>query len=158
MCPQANALPNPQGLVVTLKQYLKTGTNSSYIGCFKSGAVITDHRSPWYEPAAWKFGGVGSADGSMLHNYILHATANGYALSRSVAIHLAVNADLLAVCSACGRFPEVIPCTTILHRVTTCLPNLTAFDYIFSAPDYVLHSTANGYPLSCSVAIHLDVP
>jgi hypothetical protein len=100
---QANALPSPQGLVVALEQYLKAGTNSSYIGCFKSGAVITDHRSPWYEPAAWKFGGVGSADGNMLRNYMLHATANGYALSRSVAVHLAANADLLAVRPACRR-------------------------------------------------------
>jgi hypothetical protein len=95
---QANALPNPQGLVLALKPYLKSGTNSSYIGCLKSGAVITDYKSPWYEPQAWKFGGTSGTDGNMIRNYMLHATANGYALSRSVAIYLATNADLLSVC------------------------------------------------------------
>ena len=100
---QANALPNPQGLVVALRPYAAQGANSSYLGCMKSGPVITDFKSPWYEPLAWKFGGTAGADGGMLRNYPLHATANGYALSRSVALHLAVNADLLAVRLAFAR-------------------------------------------------------
>jgi hypothetical protein len=101
-CPgavQANALPNPQGLALALAPYRTQKSNSSYIGCMKSGLVITDYKSPWYEPQSWKFGGVTAADGLLTRNYMLHATANGYALSRGVALYLATNADVLAVCS-----------------------------------------------------------
>jgi hypothetical protein len=55
---QANALPNPRGLVRALLHY--NDTLPSYIGCMKGGPVVADWKSPWYEPQAWKFGGSGS--------------------------------------------------------------------------------------------------
>jgi hypothetical protein len=50
--PQANALPNPAGIAKALKPYLDAKANSSYIGCMKSGLVIDDNKSPWFEPQA----------------------------------------------------------------------------------------------------------
>lgn len=52
-------------------------------------------KSPWYEPQAWKFGGSGSPGADRF--YMLHASANGYALTRGVAMHLAHFGDVLAV-------------------------------------------------------------
>jgi hypothetical protein len=87
---QANALPNPRGLVETLQRYKPA--QSAYIGCMKAGPVVTDWKSPWYEPMAWKFGGPGTE-----RYYMLHAAANGYAITRSVALHIATYADVLSV-------------------------------------------------------------
>lgn len=95
---QANALPNPEGLAAALQPYLDGASNSSYLGCMKSGAVETSGNSPWFEPASWKFGGVAArGGGETLRNYPIHAGATGYALSRAVAIYVALNADMLAV-------------------------------------------------------------
>lgn len=90
---QANALPNPRGLVRSLLQYNET--QPSYIGCMKAGPVVNDWKSPWYEPQAWKFGGSGAPGAERF--YMLHASANGYALTRSVAMHIAHFGDILAV-------------------------------------------------------------
>ena len=57
---------------------------------------VHDQSACRYEPQGWKFGGVAGAQGES-RNYPLHATANGYALSRPVAAHLAYSADMLAV-------------------------------------------------------------
>ena len=54
---QANALPNPKRLAAVLRHYVTTKPNATYIGCMKSGQVITSNMSPWVEPEAWKFGG-----------------------------------------------------------------------------------------------------
>ena len=92
-CVQANALPNPRGLARSLLQY--NDTQPSYIGCMKAGPVVGDWKSPWFEPQAWKFGGSGAPGADRF--YMLHASANGYALTRAVALHIAHFGDVLAV-------------------------------------------------------------
>lgn len=86
-------MPNPRGLVRALMQYNES--QPAYIGCMKAGPVVNDWKSPWYEPQGWKFGGSGSPGADRF--YMLHASANGYALTRNVAMHIAHFGDVLAV-------------------------------------------------------------
>lgn len=88
---QGNALPSPLGFAQVLLQY--NANEPVYVGCMKSGPVVTDWKSPWYEPSNFKFGSSTSGD----RNYMLHASANGYAISRPVALHIARFSDILAV-------------------------------------------------------------
>eukprot|EP00892_Ulva_mutabilis_P001197 jgi/Ulvmu1/11078/UM007_0260.1 len=90
---QGNALPSPMGFAQVLMQY--DSSSAVYAGCMKSGPVVTDWKSPWYEPSNFKFGSSTSGD----RNYMLHASANGYAISRPIALHLARFNDILAVYS-----------------------------------------------------------
>lgn len=89
---QANAVFNPKNLATLIRSY--NASDALYIGCFKSGNVITDQKAKWYEPHAERFGGM-KLDGKMYANYILHASSTGYALSRPIAEYLSVNGAVL---------------------------------------------------------------
>ncbi|XP_058223462.1 hydroxyproline O-galactosyltransferase HPGT3-like isoform X3 [Rhododendron vialii] len=43
-----------EGVIELLES--RHGQDSAYIGCMKSGEVITEEGKPWYEPEWWKFG------------------------------------------------------------------------------------------------------
>ena len=43
-----------------------------YIGCMKSGEVLTDKRWKWFEPEHWRFGDPAGGDGKI--NYMRHAS------------------------------------------------------------------------------------
>ncbi|KAG5540953.1 hypothetical protein RHGRI_020993 [Rhododendron griersonianum] len=43
-----------EGVIELLES--RRGQDSAYIGCMKSGEVITEEGKPWYEPEWWKFG------------------------------------------------------------------------------------------------------
>lgn len=58
-----------------------------YVGCMKSGDVITEDGKRWYEKEWWKFG-----DGK---SYFRHAGGQLYILSRAVAQYIYVNRDFL---------------------------------------------------------------
>ncbi|RMZ52821.1 hypothetical protein APUTEX25_000940 [Auxenochlorella protothecoides] len=63
-----------------------------YLGCMKSGQVLTDSKWKWYEPEHWRFG---DALGPQGINYMRHATGQAYGLSRPVAQYIARNAHIL---------------------------------------------------------------
>ncbi|KAK0588251.1 hypothetical protein LWI29_036696 [Acer saccharum] len=58
-----------------------------YIGCMKSGEVISEPNLKWYEPDWWKFG-----DGK---SYFRHASGNMYAISRALAQFISINRSIL---------------------------------------------------------------
>lgn len=58
-----------------------------YVGCMKSGDVITEEGQRWYEKEWWKFG-----DGK---SYFRHAGGQLYIFSRAVAQYIYVNRDFL---------------------------------------------------------------
>ncbi|KAK4844475.1 hypothetical protein QYF36_020650 [Acer negundo] len=58
-----------------------------YIGCMKSGEVISEPTLKWYEPDWWKFG-----DGK---SYFRHASGNMYAISRALAQFISINRSIL---------------------------------------------------------------
>ncbi|KAH9302046.1 hypothetical protein KI387_013629, partial [Taxus chinensis] len=58
-----------------------------YMGCMKSGVVISDESQQWYEPDWWKFGDEKS--------YIRHAAAPLYVLSRDLAQYININSASL---------------------------------------------------------------
>lgn len=62
-----------------------------YAGCLKSGNVVGDDESKWYEPDEWRFG---DRVGRMLA-YPRHSAKEFYALSRPVARHLALTRHVL---------------------------------------------------------------
>lgn len=57
--------------------------HSSYIGCMKSGEVITEEGKPWYEPEWWKFGDEKS--------YFRHASSSVIILSKNLAQYVNIN-------------------------------------------------------------------
>lgn len=59
-----------------------------YIGCMKSGPVLSDKTSKYHEPEFWKFG----EDGN---KYFRHATGQLYAISKDLATYISVNQPLL---------------------------------------------------------------
>jgi hypothetical protein len=59
-----------------------------YIGCMKSGPVLSQKGVKYYEPEHWKFGEEGN-------KYFRHATGQIYAISRDLARYIAVNQALL---------------------------------------------------------------
>ncbi|KAI4990165.1 hypothetical protein ZWY2020_038528 [Hordeum vulgare] len=59
-----------------------------YIGCMKSGPVLSDKSSKYHEPEFWKFG----EDGN---KYFRHATGQIYAISKDLATYISVNKPLL---------------------------------------------------------------
>lgn len=87
---QISGLPSPVGFAQMLTQY--DAREPTYAGCMKSGQVITDWKSPWYEPQNFKFGTNGGD-----HQYMLHAAATGYVISRPVALHLSRYSNILMV-------------------------------------------------------------
>lgn len=65
---------------------------NAYVGCMKSGQVLTDSRLKWYEPESWRFG-----DGLCPRglNYPRHASGQIYGLSQSMTRYIAENRRVL---------------------------------------------------------------
>ncbi|KAL6873793.1 hypothetical protein ACP4OV_013875 [Aristida adscensionis] len=59
-----------------------------YIGCMKSGPVLSDKDVRYYEPEHWKFGDVGN-------KYFRHATGQLYAISKDLASYISINKHVL---------------------------------------------------------------
>ncbi|KAH9553204.1 hypothetical protein CY35_09G106300 [Sphagnum magellanicum] len=59
-----------------------------YIGCMKSGEVISDPNAQWYEPEWWRFG-------EQKSEYHRHAAGQMYALSRALAQYISINSASL---------------------------------------------------------------
>ncbi|KAH7422245.1 hypothetical protein KP509_13G098900 [Ceratopteris richardii] len=68
-----------------LRDYLEKPR--AYIGCMKSGEVVSEEGQRWYEKEWWKFG-----DGK---SYYRHAAGKFYIISRTIAQYIYVNRDLL---------------------------------------------------------------
>ena len=80
-----------------LEKYLKplTGKGNIYMGCMKSGQVVTDEDSAWFEKDFWRFGDKPSK--STNPQYPRHATGNLYGFSSAVARHLARSREVLQI-------------------------------------------------------------
>ncbi|KAL5853189.1 hypothetical protein ACOSQ3_008307 [Xanthoceras sorbifolium] len=63
------------------------GQDNAYIGCMKSGEVVTEEGKPWYEPEWWKFG-----DGK---SYFRHAAGTAFVLSKNLARYININSASL---------------------------------------------------------------
>ncbi|KAL5199750.1 hypothetical protein ABZP36_020953 [Zizania latifolia] len=59
-----------------------------YIGCMKSGPVLSDKDVRYYEPEHWKFGDAGN-------KYFRHATGQLYAISKDLATYISINRHVL---------------------------------------------------------------
>ncbi|XP_043702530.1 hydroxyproline O-galactosyltransferase HPGT3-like [Telopea speciosissima] len=70
-----------EGLIETLES--RRGQNSAYVGCMKSGDVITEEGRAWYEPDWWKFGDEKS--------YFRHAATSLLILSKNLARYININ-------------------------------------------------------------------
>ncbi|KAG5540951.1 hypothetical protein RHGRI_020993 [Rhododendron griersonianum] len=70
-----------EGVIELLES--RRGQDSAYIGCMKSGEVITEEGKPWYEPEWWKFGDEKS--------YFRHAGGALLILSKNLAQYVNVN-------------------------------------------------------------------
>lgn len=74
-----------EGLIGLLDR--SRGQESAYIGCMKSGDVVTEEGRQWYEPEWWKFG-----DGK---SYFRHAAGSIFVLSRNLAQYININSASL---------------------------------------------------------------
>ncbi|KAF3789989.1 Beta-1-3-galactosyltransferase 7 [Nymphaea thermarum] len=59
-----------------------------YIGCMKSGPVLSQKNVKYHEPEHWKFGEEGN-------NYFRHATGQIYAISKDLATYISINQPIL---------------------------------------------------------------
>ncbi|XAR62628.1 Galactosylxylosylprotein 3-beta-galactosyltransferase [Bertholletia excelsa] len=59
-----------------------------YIGCMKSGPVLSQKNVKYHEPEYWKFGEEGN-------KYFRHATGQIYAISKDLATYISINQPLL---------------------------------------------------------------
>ncbi|KAJ6376877.1 hypothetical protein OIU76_025931 [Salix suchowensis] len=59
-----------------------------YVGCMKSGPVLSKKGVKYYEPEYWKFGEAGN-------KYFRHATGQLYAISKDLATYISVNQHIL---------------------------------------------------------------
>ncbi|KAK8964953.1 putative beta-1,3-galactosyltransferase 8 [Platanthera guangdongensis] len=59
-----------------------------YIGCMKSGPVLSQKGLKYHEPEFWKFGEEGN-------KYFRHATGQIYAISKDLAAYISINAPIL---------------------------------------------------------------
>ncbi|THG05030.1 hypothetical protein TEA_021630 [Camellia sinensis var. sinensis] len=59
-----------------------------YIGCMKSGPVLSQKTVKYHEPEYWKFGEVGN-------KYFRHATGQIYAISKDLATYISINQPIL---------------------------------------------------------------
>ncbi|KAL1560824.1 Beta-1,3-galactosyltransferase 2 [Salvia divinorum] len=59
-----------------------------YIGCMKSGPVLSQRGVRYHEPEFWKFGDSGN-------KYFRHATGQLYAISKDLATYISVNKNVL---------------------------------------------------------------
>ncbi|XP_027774842.1 hydroxyproline O-galactosyltransferase HPGT3 isoform X1 [Solanum pennellii] len=73
------------GLIELLQKH--RGQNSSYIGCMKSGEVVSEEGKSWYEPEWWKFGDEKS--------YFRHAAGSVVVLSKNLAQYININSASL---------------------------------------------------------------
>ncbi|XP_074564728.1 beta-1,3-galactosyltransferase 7-like isoform X2 [Curcuma longa] len=60
----------------------------TYIGCMKSGPVLSDKNIKYHEPEYWKFGEEGN-------KYFRHATGQIYAISKDLASYISINQRIL---------------------------------------------------------------
>ncbi|XP_072973799.1 beta-1,3-galactosyltransferase 7-like [Typha angustifolia] len=60
----------------------------TYIGCMKSGPVLSDKNVKYHEPEYWKFGEAGN-------KYFRHATGQIYAISKDLATYISINQPIL---------------------------------------------------------------
>ncbi|CAL9045767.1 beta-1,3-galactosyltransferase 7 [Musa acuminata AAA Group] len=60
----------------------------TYIGCMKSGPVLSSKNVKYHEPEYWKFG----EDGN---KYFRHATGQIYAISKDLAMYISINQAIL---------------------------------------------------------------
>ncbi|CAA0397208.1 unnamed protein product [Arabidopsis thaliana] len=74
-----------EGMIALLES--RRSQDGAYIGCMKSGDVITEEGSQWYEPEWWKFGDDKS--------YFRHATGSLVILSKNLAQYVNINSGLL---------------------------------------------------------------
>ncbi|KAL3330114.1 hypothetical protein AABB24_034130 [Solanum stoloniferum] len=73
------------GLIELLQK--RRGRDSSYIGCMKSGEVVSEEGKSWYEPEWWKFGDEKS--------YFRHAAGSVLVLSKNLAQYIKINSASL---------------------------------------------------------------
>ncbi|KAE8671038.1 putative beta-1,3-galactosyltransferase 2 [Hibiscus syriacus] len=73
-------------LAITLAQH--RAKPRVYIGCMKSGPVLTHKGEKYHEPEYWKFG----EDGN---KYFRHATGQIYAISKDLATYISINSPIL---------------------------------------------------------------
>ncbi|XP_077237982.1 hydroxyproline O-galactosyltransferase HPGT3-like [Tasmannia lanceolata] len=73
------------GLIGILESH--RGQHGAYMGCMKSGDVISDEGKPWYEPEWWKFGDNKS--------YFRHAAGSLFILSGNLARYISINSASL---------------------------------------------------------------
>lgn len=60
----------------------------AYIGCMKSGPVLSSKNVKYHEPEYWKFGEEGN-------KYFRHATGQIYAISKELAMYISINHPIL---------------------------------------------------------------
>ncbi|KAF3657799.1 putative beta-1,3-galactosyltransferase 11 [Capsicum annuum] len=87
------------GLIELLQN--RRGQDSSYIGCMKSGEVVSEEGRAWYEPEWWKFGDEKS--------YFRHAAGSVLVLSKNLAQYINTNrlGHTRGICySLHGRSPK----------------------------------------------------
>ncbi|GAB4844848.1 Beta-1,3-galactosyltransferase 7 [Ancistrocladus abbreviatus] len=73
-------------LAVTLARH--RSKPRAYIGCMKSGPVLSQKSVKYHEPEHWKFGEEGN-------KYFRHATGQIYAISKDLATYISVNQPIL---------------------------------------------------------------
>ncbi|KAK3043768.1 hypothetical protein RJ639_001964, partial [Escallonia herrerae] len=73
------------GLIKLLES--RRGQDSAYIGCMKSGEVVSEEGRPWYEPEWWKFGDE--------KTYFRHAGGLLFILSKNMAQYININSAIL---------------------------------------------------------------
>ncbi|KAH7685206.1 Glycosyl transferase family 31 protein [Dioscorea alata] len=73
-------------LITTLARY--RAKPRVYIGCMKSGPVLSQKGARYHEPEFWKFGEEGN-------RYFRHATGQIYAISKDLAAYISINAPIL---------------------------------------------------------------
>ncbi|XP_054819938.1 hydroxyproline O-galactosyltransferase HPGT3-like [Prosopis cineraria] len=61
----------------------RRGQDGAYIGCMKSGDVVSEEGKPWYEPEWWKFGDE--------KTYFRHAAGSLLILSKNLAQYININ-------------------------------------------------------------------
>ncbi|XVE53587.1 hypothetical protein DITRI_Ditri03aG0014500 [Diplodiscus trichospermus] len=74
-----------EGLIGLLEH--RRGQDSAYIGCMKSGGVVSVEGRTWYEPEWWKFGDEKS--------YFRHASGSLLILSKNLAQYININSASL---------------------------------------------------------------
>lgn len=74
-----------EGLIELLKS--RRGQDGAYIGCMKSGEVVSEEGRTWYEPDWWKFGDEKS--------YFRHAAGPLIILSKNLAQYIYINSASL---------------------------------------------------------------